>query len=475
MSLLFQIVSEVVRNKKIFLIALIYALFVFSFTSESLIVGDSAVYGDIAKNIAEGNGFYEAYSPSTTSPIFPLVWGFFMFLFERSLSIKICLSVISFVFLLSVYYLSKELFDKRIAELTFILTLTIPIVVFLTLRPLTDILFVSFLNISVLMYLKFLKEGKPVFLVLCSVLTALSYLTRITGIVLFGVFIIHQLYLFLIKRNFQFKEIMLFVLIFLLAISPWLLRNYYLGLEINEVYHIKKLQNAPKSEFIFSLKDGINGDIYIQKTLPFQIGNLIRMPIILTLFFMPVLLLTFLYDAVERIKKLRKIDRISILSFLWILGFLMPPVTITPAFSIRYVLPLLVPVLIPFSVFIRKNFNRKKILCLVLIAAHLSSMVFVSLWYYDTRFSKYNTNVFLDAGNWIKSHTNDDQKFALFGLTSQALSYFGGRKSYDVNEDVDYLIVSDNYRNNTAFDKYNLCASFSDENHFIKIYGKKCR
>ena len=91
---------------------------------------------------------------------------------------------------------------------------------------LTESIFVLVFLLFIFFYLKFLKNKQSNYLIVCSVFLGLCCLIRPVVIYLPVIIIIFTLFL---KINF-FKKIklsLLFIIFYLITVSPWLSRNYY--------------------------------------------------------------------------------------------------------------------------------------------------------------------------------------------------------------------------------------------------------
>lgn len=169
--------------------------------------------------------FYMQYRP----PLFNLILGFVFSIFGVSFEIaKLVVVLSTSSILLPVYLIAKRLYDEKCAIYSSILLITINSYFFLF----TFEVFVHALGTYLplcFFYLYLKRDWNYV-----AVLAAIAYLTHPSSSILFLSLILFELiknrriiFEFMKKRNIRIKVQYLYpILIFILLISPWLIRNY---------------------------------------------------------------------------------------------------------------------------------------------------------------------------------------------------------------------------------------------------------
>ena len=178
------------------IVAFLFAVAIFILAPIMPLV-DSAGYMDTAKNIYIGRGFVNNFEPSTTDvSLFPCAAALSMSAFGPGCCwyMKALLAVFGFLLMLSMYLLAYEATGKRnVALMASVLLAILPITVLNAIQLLTDIPFLAFMMICFTFYLKSQKTGKPSDMIACGVFAGVATLTRLTGLIIFGVFLLHQL------------------------------------------------------------------------------------------------------------------------------------------------------------------------------------------------------------------------------------------------------------------------------------------
>lgn len=216
---------------KIRLLAVVIPLIIgiLTFPPNSTLTYDGALYINIARSIARGEGFtYQGVYMMYRPPLYPYTLSlFFKFLpydFHLPASRIISLLFYTLTALLT-YEIGKMLLGSRkfgiIASLLYVFN---PLAFTMAKRTLVHSEFTFFFTLS--MYLFYLgeRENRELYTVLSFFFAGLTILARYTGLVILGVFVV---YLYLTREWNWIKErrYIIGLLILLLTLSPWL----YLG------------------------------------------------------------------------------------------------------------------------------------------------------------------------------------------------------------------------------------------------------
>lgn len=175
---------------------------------------DEAVYLGLSKSLTKGYYSLDQNLPieSFRPPLFPVVIA----LFSNSIFLsRIIVAIISVLSVISLYFLTKELFNKEMAILASLFLSTNPLFIFFTGKVLSEALFILFFSISLLF---FTKQNS----FLSGFFTGVAFITRYLGIIL----ILSYFLYFFIKG--KVKKIYSFLLGLAIPLLPWfLISNHY--------------------------------------------------------------------------------------------------------------------------------------------------------------------------------------------------------------------------------------------------------
>lgn len=205
--------------------------------SESLIVSDAPRFLKVAQSLANGYGFTlgdPPYAPSAFfPPLFFILFGGSYAMFQSfipALFIHVILggAVIPYM----VWKISGFLTDRQgIRLFATALAAFEPQMILWSIVPTTEILAGSTVLVSSYFFLKFLHSGDTKHIAYAGISLGLSTLTRPHGQFLFVLAVLFLLALKYVRaksiRPIFWKHIFSFVLVFLLILSPWLIRNFY--------------------------------------------------------------------------------------------------------------------------------------------------------------------------------------------------------------------------------------------------------
>jgi 4-amino-4-deoxy-L-arabinose transferase-like glycosyltransferase len=221
--------------------------------------GDSGEYLALAENIRLGHGFtWDKLAPfypnSFRTPVYPGFLFLARFLFgsyEAALVIQSILIVLSAYLL---YLIGKEYLSRKIALWSTGIFLFMPFSINVSVKFLTQTLFLSLLILSIWSWTQFLKSQRNKYFLLTSILLPILALTRpiaqyIPFILIFS--LAYAVYFEQIKLNpNQFlKLIFIMCAIFAAVLTPWLVRNY------NLFGHFKLSSITPYQLYFYDVPD----------------------------------------------------------------------------------------------------------------------------------------------------------------------------------------------------------------------------
>lgn len=203
----------------------IVLLYYFFITKGQTLWWDEAGYMSAAKNWAFGITY-------TLNPQRPPLLSFLAFILYKigfsELPIKFLVEIVpAWLAVLFVYFLVKEMYDKRTALIATFITSVSWIHLFYAMRFMTDSLSFLFGVLAFFCFWKgYVKKKGNVYIWLIGLFVALSFLTRLIGIV-YGVIIVLFLILTLQFNFLKNKHVWISILIFFLAITPYLIWGHF--------------------------------------------------------------------------------------------------------------------------------------------------------------------------------------------------------------------------------------------------------
>ena len=193
---------------------------------------DEYIYSKLARSFFFEQEF--SLAQGIPSPFYPPLYPVILSIayLAKNMEVIYCLmkiinSVVSTLVIIPAYLLSKELLDEDRRFYFVLLTSFLPVFFSFSNYILAENLFFPLFLFSIYFIYKSLKENTLKNNVLASVFISLSFLTKNLGLILIPVFFasifVKRLAL---KEKINFKNIIVGVLILILLISPWLIRNY---------------------------------------------------------------------------------------------------------------------------------------------------------------------------------------------------------------------------------------------------------
>jgi 4-amino-4-deoxy-L-arabinose transferase-like glycosyltransferase len=359
---------------------------------------DEAVYLGLGVNILKGSysldpGFaLETFRP----PLFPLVISI---LSKSIILTRVLVVIISIIGVIVTYYLAKSLFNKKIALWSCLFLSTNQLFILFTTKTLSESLFIMFLSLSLLL---FLKRNRHLSVIMAGIFVGLAFLTRYLGTLLIASYVIYFIYVLAkkeTKRNTLF-EMLSFLIGFFIILLPWFYVGYlYYGspighyLENLRVYSQASVSN-PMDTFLYFFQSWRLQIIFIFTGIVFFIRYFGRHRnrdlVLLPLFFLPIIYFIFILHKEPR----------------YLLSFL-PIYAILAALGTD-----------------RLSLKSSKVIPLIAIIICLSSMLigFHSVW--NDRFA---ANALIQGSLYLKNIT--DPKESILSESYPYIYYLSERKS----------------------------------------------
>src|SRR3989344_3749138 len=237
-------VTNTLSNNRILLIILISGLlarlFLIVFFQDHQLLfydADSHEYMALAENMRLGHGFswdrVEPYHPNSfRTPIYPGFIFLARYLFGYYKAALIIQGIMVFLSGYLLYLIGTECFkNKKIALWSAGIFLFMPFSLNVSVKFLTQTLFMFILILAVWGWINFLKRQNKNYFLLASFLLPILALTRPIAQYIPVVFIFSLAYALYLKRiDLSFKQFLrlagFMVVIFFIVLSPWLVRNY---------------------------------------------------------------------------------------------------------------------------------------------------------------------------------------------------------------------------------------------------------
>jgi 4-amino-4-deoxy-L-arabinose transferase-like glycosyltransferase len=187
---------------------------------------DSIQHHQIAQNLVQGNGYTMDGQPTAyRAPFLTFAMAACYLIFGQNfLFVRLVIIGLSLVLIWTIYYLGKEIFHPAVGLWAALITAVYPHFIFYSARILTETPFTLFSLLAVILFIKFFKTEKNLFLLMSGFFLGLGILTRPVGFFLLGLMFLFMFWKFPFRVNL--KKISILAAITFLIISPWTTRNY---------------------------------------------------------------------------------------------------------------------------------------------------------------------------------------------------------------------------------------------------------
>ncbi|MBU0530723.1 MAG: glycosyltransferase family 39 protein, partial [Nanoarchaeota archaeon] len=187
---------------------------------------DEAVYMKLGQSILLG---YYSLDPGYPVETFrPFVFPFLMSPLSHSLLLaRYAALLIAAIAIIAVYFAAREVHEK-IAKWTAFFTATSYSFVFFSTKVLSESLFIIFLSLSLIFFLRSQKTGRNKYIVLCGAFSSLALMTRYMGLLIISAYFIYLIYD--LYKSRKITRISLFVASsFIVALPLFVLGLLYYG------------------------------------------------------------------------------------------------------------------------------------------------------------------------------------------------------------------------------------------------------
>jgi len=163
-------------------------------------------------------------------PLWNILEASFLYLFGfNEVIIRFLTPFIVFLTGISVFILAKRIFNEKVAFIAAVISVTVPSMATYSVLFYTDVLATFYMAMFFLLFILALKENRKKYWLLSGVFGALALLTKIPALAVYAFVAIAFFYQLLKERKFLelFNKYLPLVVIMVVVISGWLVRNYY--------------------------------------------------------------------------------------------------------------------------------------------------------------------------------------------------------------------------------------------------------
>ncbi|MBA7509988.1 hypothetical protein ES705_01962 [subsurface metagenome] len=186
-------------------------------------------YDTIGWNLASGDGFsLEPGVPTPVrAPVYPFFLSFIYFIFGHSyLAVRLAQTIVSALTCLVIYWLGKEIFDEGVGRVASLILALYPILIGYTGLLLTETLFTFLLSLAVLFLVRAVKNRSSKSYAISGMFLGITALCRAT-VIFFPLFLFVGLWAVYRVRVRAIVHFSIFLLMMVVVIAPWTVRNYF--------------------------------------------------------------------------------------------------------------------------------------------------------------------------------------------------------------------------------------------------------
>ncbi len=421
---------------------------------------DSGHFGGIAKTLVEtgeyavngkASGFYPAYPAflAASMTLFGPLWQ------------NAAVAVVSGVLILSAFLLFSSALGEKKALWTFPIFAVTPLAVNASLQLLTDGLFLSLVLLSAWAYLEALKRPDAKWAAALVIFLGLSVLTRISGLLLVGIFAAHLVWqVRWAGKKFKWKPVAFALLFASLVFAGWAVRNHVSGIgdatsgyagtlatPIQAAVQVdssggKTVLLLEEYRVLNGTKNAVNGPLALSLPVdlgihaawqwPLALNYAVRAALFLFLLAGVAMVAVVLTQAARGLKakgtleKLKRMDAGPALLLAWFVGFAAFHLLAPAALPSRYLLPLAVPLA---AWFVSGVSRMDKTWMAALLLAQLAFSAAVLSWDSQNRWQSDADAafVFAQTGAWIDASVPTKATVRVLGVPEDTAYFYSGR------------------------------------------------
>lgn len=220
------------------IITIIMGFLFFIYYLDKPISGDAIEYDTIGWNLAQGKGYSSSvnipYEPTMSrEPLYPFFLAFLYKLFGHRIFMVYIIQILLFsITCIFSFLIAKEIFGEKIAKYSVLLTALCPTLVNHAMLLYSENIFIFIFILTIYCFIRTYVNNRDIkWFIISGFLLALTALCK--GIMSFF-FIFFIILIYLNAKSFidflkgYTLKVVLFLLTFLIIVSPWIIRNYNL-------------------------------------------------------------------------------------------------------------------------------------------------------------------------------------------------------------------------------------------------------
>lgn len=223
------VIKEYVFLLILFLLASFLRILYAFYLKGDIPVSDAVGYDVLGLNILKyGEYAFQLGTPTAwRTPIYPLFLSGVYFLFGHSyLAVRIIQSIIGGLTCIVIYFIGKRTVNKNVGFIAATISIFYPFFIYYAGYLLTEALYTFFLAVAVFWLI--ISAQKPDWknLALSGIFTGLAALCKPTALAFIPFSVLGLLVIMGIRKVSTYRNIAIFLLFFIITLSPWVSRNY---------------------------------------------------------------------------------------------------------------------------------------------------------------------------------------------------------------------------------------------------------
>jgi len=404
-------------------LTVIIRIYYFVLTYNQPLWWDEAEYMVMARRFAFG--IPQIFDP-VRQLLLPVIIAGFLKISSSELLPRLLILLLSISSILAVYFLGKEIYNKKVGLISAFLMAFLSINMFYSFRILEDIPSLAFFTFASLFFYRYFKYNKKIDIYIASVIIGLGTLFKLsTAYLLAGIF-----FYILITQKLTFlkkKELWISALIFWLILTPYLIFGYFEfgGFVLTKAANSIAPKTVVNGVTITNTSQYFIWGITNIKYYFINLANFIfpafssELLIYLGIIIMIILFFLFFYKlflSLDLLFKTKENENLEIKSQLFLLFIIIFPLILASVLMThpedRYILNIFPAIFIIISFLLLKFYSVMKIKKMSIIAMIIIGLILISYAYVQYKAADNLIKVKLDsysqvkdAGIWINENT----------------------------------------------------------------------
>ena len=396
-----------------------------------IIFGDEGFYASRGQYFIENlklpeyrriDSFSEAYREFFFRPPLYMILMGFSFLGGEVMA-KALNPILGFLLCISVFYITKRIFSLKAAVFTVVFLVMMPAFITHEIILFAEVLGVLFASCSVYFFYDGIKNQKTTSFLVAGILAGLAILTEIGSLALIPLFI----GIVLIYRKNKLRKTLLTFAFMLLIIFPWYGVHNYMGYGNRGLPLLGKVFDLPRGEFIREIPEELATHAQLSKTI-LKVQEYLRVTTETTVLNFGVMkfiefaynMIPFLFASIGGFYLLLRRKNRDKIILLWLLIFLIMPISISYDFRAEDISRALLYIIVPMSILagiglekISSSLESYKKIGVAIAIILIVSVTGYSLYYTSMKAESLRpirewSPAFFKGCEWIKENTPED-------------------------------------------------------------------